>query len=689
MLEQIRQMAYESDKTTILALRIEMRILALLFGIWTSLMVHAGWAQSVDSLQMLYKQGVQAYQQSAYQQAAFELQPVFDRAPEYYGAQGSVAYYLGESLWKLGQEEEALRVLLKGLSAMHKSGRVDPRAADAFIHYVFSDRLISRYRQATWAYLELLRTLDRKLSQEEEKIVTRHVAQMVFLLPEEMKHALFAFKKGKIKTIRPGAGEHLVYWWKAQDPLPATPQNERLQEHLERVVYAENNYAHPGAQAGFDDRGMIYVRLGAPKFTQEVRMLDKGIYKNTMSPFRSALDLNRNEFWSYRHISPTLYYLFVERDGGYRISLPEELIPASMRHASTVQNRWRALLEVWQVIYGQLALMHPDFVEQSIEVDNMMGGAQGQDPSAFVLMNRMRYRRQDKISAQRRDKVAPRVYSESMYVAEHLPVEVRFARFLDERGNTRVHVYWGHNPVTFTPGKSTVDEIEEKGYTDKGRYMVALTALSKRPDYELVDQRRQQYLVSSQEPNLVIRKVGLQGVAPYFHVALQWDVYIAEITEAQKVRVGPRIKVGTFAEDTLQVLQSDPEVLEMSDLVPWLVGAVPENPDSLVWYPFQAISPETRLGLYFEVYHLAFGEDDRTHYRVEYEIIHLEDQKRIAHIAAHTPYEGTSRKSKEYMELDLSHIQQRGPVRIRVTVTDEVTGQQVSRSIDFNLLGSN
>mgnify|MGYP001106961892 FL=1 len=385
---------------------------------------------------------------------------------------------------------------------------------------------------------------------------------------------------------------------------------------------------------------------------------------------------------------PRLYYLFVEKNGYYQIGLPSELVPQSLFHSSYFQYRWAALLETWQIIYGQLALLHPDFVQQSIEVDNMITGITGRsNPDNFVMTRRIHFQRQDQLSAQERDRVAPAVFSSAVDDMENMPVEARLARFLNEAtGKTRIEVFWSLNPAAISPGDQGRRILREKGYAPNGHYLIDLHAMTRTTNYELGDFQRQRYTFSVTDPTLSIQTVTLQSTSAVFHVALQWDVYATEALGNGQYRLGPPFKRGTFRMDTLQALSSNPAQLEMSDLVPMLRGVFAENPDSLVRYPFLAITPETKLGLYFEVYHLQFGSDDRTHYAVEYAIIREKGGREETIVSASTDYTGQNRTAQEYIEVDLQQIPERGHIRVRVMVTDRQSGQQVAREISFNLI---
>ena len=57
----------------------------------------------------------------------------------------------------------------------------------------------------------------------------------------------------------------LRQFWKAQDPTPGTPVNERLIQHLQRMHYVETNFSRTNTQEAIDtDRGRVYITYGPP-----------------------------------------------------------------------------------------------------------------------------------------------------------------------------------------------------------------------------------------------------------------------------------------------------------------------------------------------------------------------------------------------------------------------------------------
>lgn len=655
------------------------------------------WSQEGEALPATFAAGLKAAAAGQHAAAARHFEDVFLVEPAFaVPGKGSAAYWLGWALDQQGAHERALNAWKAGLGALDVAGRVDVRLADAFARRIYRNELQADYARAADAYLDLLAQAGATRDDEESDIVARHVAQMAFLLPDDVAAGAWEEdRRGRLR-LRHGAGAVLVSWWRSQDPQPATQQNERAVEHLERVAYAERYYPYPREAIGFDDRGMIYVRLGPPQNKTSIRLTDRGIEGG--SAWRSGAALNDNEFWSYRHIALPVYYLFVDRGGRYQIGTPEELVPEHLLRATRTagamvggSTRGDALIELWQMIYGQLALHHPDFAARSSEIDDRVAGrVTGTTAETFARVNRMRYRRMDEESAEKRDRAAPRVFSHALVEAEALPVEVRVARFLDDNGTTRTEIYWIHPEGSFSPDSRSRKAFERENVRDTGEYLIALSAVQKDARYRFRDVTRQRYLVRSDAggDGLAVRTLRLSGDTALYHLGLQWDEYLSLGLSADgRVRVGPRFKAGIYRVDSLAALAAGANTLEMSDLMPIFAPDQAKGAgQDLTPYPFSAISPSTALALYFEVYHLAFGAEDRARYTVAYEVERARGGRAQSRIGASSLYTSGSRTAREYVMVDLREWNEKGPVRVTVRITDETTGQQVSRSVGFNVV---
>jgi hypothetical protein len=180
-----------------------------------------------------------------------------------------------------------------------------------------------------------------------------------------------------------------------------------------------------------------------------------------------------------------------------------------------------------------------------------------------------------------------------------------------------------------------------------------------------------------------------------YHLDLQWSQhrYTGEAA-TDDVQPHEELKLCVRRIAGLETLSSEPGVLEMSDLKSIYLGddgglihadAGESTPSTPVAYPFASVTPSTNLGLYFEVYQLMLGADDQVHFTVEYEVERNAGRGKNKQTSASTSYSGDSRRAQESIALDLSEYGEQGSLAIRVTVTDDISKQTVTRVIQFDL----
>ena len=80
---------------------------------------------------------------------------------------------------------------------------------------------------------------------------------VVYIITDEEKRA---FKQLKTDDERQSFVES---FWQRRDPTPDTEENEYRDEHYRRIAYANDHYAS-GIPGWKTDRGMIYIKYGAP-----------------------------------------------------------------------------------------------------------------------------------------------------------------------------------------------------------------------------------------------------------------------------------------------------------------------------------------------------------------------------------------------------------------------------------------
>ena len=133
-----------------------------------------------------------------------------------------------------------------------------------------------------------------------------------------------AFKKLRTDEERQ---QFVEQFWLRRDPTPDTEENEYKEEHYRRIAYANDHYAS-GIPGWKTDRGMIYIKYGAPDEIDShpsggsyERPIEEGGGETSTFPF---------ETWRYRYIdgvgtNTEIEFVDTTMSGEYHIALdPEE-----------------------------------------------------------------------------------------------------------------------------------------------------------------------------------------------------------------------------------------------------------------------------------------------------------------------------------------------------------------------------
>lgn len=684
-----------------------------------------------DSLQVLRK-GRQFVNEGQFERAIRLLRPLFEgfSAARTQDEKQRVAYWLGRAYLGEGQSQEAFSVVREGgEGAMNVGGAVDPQLADMFIQQAMSQDTGRNSEQAARVYLRILgRSGENSLSDANRAIVQRHLREVAVLLPKNIQKQTgisFNLKECEVRSdkdckvsvdLAPDAGDTLIEWWRRQDPLPATRQNERIYEHLQRVVHARKNFSHEGRM---DDRGKVYIRFGEPYRDVSIGMKHVETY--------DAIDtrLRRNVFWTYHHVHSKAYYLFVEIDpNNFQLGGVQDLFPPDMKTggtgtAASARSRGKALAYLYEMedALRQLATFHEDYMGRATAVSDRAAWARdneqyniGQDPvdgpvGDFLQSMESRNKSLDRQNSAERAEKVPQSYTAVSEDLPDLPVASRAARFLTPEGDTRIEMYWSMPTSAFVLTEDLRERIAHE-VGPSSTFMVRAVANLEAENHITQRTRREQFLLesSSERKQAILPTQTFSMVTgdSLFHLAMQWDQY--SIRDAgDRVQTGPVLRRQTDRRDTLRALRNDPETLEMSDLkvltVPDSAPPTAVTSDAAIPYPFKTIRTKAPLALNFQVYHLGMEENGRTRYTVSYGVRQETDGGGFLGLfgggdeqetTTTTTYEGDSRRTDEYIVLNLDDFadDRSGSLDVIVKVTDEVTGQQVERSISLKTIAS-
>lgn len=691
-----------------------------------------------DSLEARLRTGVQAFEDDQPVRAEALFADVFAADRSYISPRhGAVAYWLGAAQEKQEKPDQARQTWRSGHRAVAAEETFDIRLADAYLRTLFATDLDAHRLKAGDLYLDLLRRADAELPPAETQIVRRRAAQTALLMTEDARATISeASLDDEEWTLKPGAGAFLFAWWKKQDAAPATPENERLEEHLQRLAEARKKYAYEARPTGLDDRGETYVRYGPPYQQRSITYNDAGF---VLDVFRfgvnvTSFDFPSNEIWTYPQLHHTAYFIFIEDDGHYTIGSSADLLPDRLTNTSSNSerhlNRAVSALAAMHYIFRDLALYHPDFSRLYTEIANYadwqemnakeyqitgrvppgtemrrVGAGIGQQrfvfssrvfgfgtPSEFVQRTATEQKTLDYQARRVREQALPPQATEVFDELGPLSVTVRTARFLEPDGATRTEVYWGTLTPQLQLGEDHAGEAS----------VVKLTAVEYGTQYDRGAMRSKWYNVgrASSEHGLVVPgALSIKSTSDRYHLGLQWEQYTADLS-GRRLRLGKQLRVATHRVDTLAALNAAPDRLEMSDLKPMVPdegfatsGAALQDAAP---YPFDRIAPDASLMLYFELYHLGFTAADRTRYTVAYDVARRTKRGGLRGLfrgdkadrtTASTTYEGNARTATEQILIDLSDwaVESPGALTVTVRVTDEVTGQQVERSISFDV----
>lgn len=671
-----------------------------------SLSITPALSQSTQPLETTFLEGLAALEKNAFPAAIEQFASIIKHDPTFrHLEKGMAAQWLGQAYLASSDTTQALHAWQRGLDSLAARHSVDATLCDLFARTVFDHRLEEAYPQAAQAYLDLLAHAESFESLQDRQIVERHIAQLLPLLSEANHQRVVPVEQPEetgYLALTPGASRFLTAWWRGQDVIPATTRNERLEEHLARVAKATQRYPFAYHPSGFDDRGAVFVRLGPPPIEEVITYQDSRLLEILSEPntrvILSSSDMPKNEVWYYPGLDESGLYVFIRRSGRYQLGSTTDLMPQRL----AMLGPYRAPLKVVamiQYLNQTLGEIHPYYASRYAggvsdiliyrRFNRWRMDTSTLSPSSRlsgVLTNAVREINDDDYNQERdRADFMPQQHTNLFDDLEKLlPVAFRYARFLDLDGTTRTEIFWSHPPATFNEGGG----------------FVTFSALQKTDDFRQRHFSTQRYVPTEAEQRgeAYVYTYAARGDTGRYHLFLQWD---QERRTANPEESTSRTQyLNVFKVDSLTALSGNPGALEMSDLVPTL--DLEPNEEALssdtaryavTPYPLPTLNAAFPVALYFEVYHLTYGPDDQTHYKVSYEIYRREKgtvwrlfRDKEERTTASTTYVGTSRTAKEHIIVDLSETGGEGALKVTVRVTDEVSGQQVERSIDFDYI---
>lgn len=658
-----------------------------------------------------------------------QIEPVFIDS-----ARGSACYLLGEVLLKTKSAEVAFDSVSRGLEKLSANDLFDLHLAGAFAKLAIQLEREKQYEQVTAVFYQIL---EGARLPRHEATLTRLYEQSKFLLSPEQQNEFEKMREAP-HANRP-AGQVLRQFWRSRDATPATLLNERLIEHLQRVEHALKFHAN-SLPRGFDDRGMIYVKLGKPSGAASAGISGRDV--------RSNYSFKANEVWFYSFIDPELYFPFVHQQDKRGYVLVDGIEQAIT--GSPAASKWRSMvprtasrdslgrsgnvgmtsdtpeIDTRIYFYKQLAIASPIFYDRVNELESLLLQRQYEPtplPAAYYTqmavthMTSLDYR-EDSF----REQVTP-VEVTNILTAEPLPLVFRMARFLEPDSSTRVEIYLGMRRRDF----ALKQNLERKTMMVKMSTTVEDATFwpVAEPQTAIVLPTFAAAVDSTSDANpdksAVVEMLTVKTNLDTFYISGEVGGWLTSVSSQPQLalsnEVAPEARLYLNSEKLLRLasfrsrqqtalhLEENQRQHFMSDLqLSRQIHTREDSPSTskenliIEPYPFQRVERRQPLFLYFEIYGLSLAEDGTTNYRIAYEAEQINKKKNIwtamksllgrkqsGLVELESDYAGNSRNVNEWISLDLKALTS-GAAKLNVTVTDLHTGKVSRRWIDFDLI---
>ncbi|RMD96780.1 MAG: GWxTD domain-containing protein, partial [Calditrichaeota bacterium] len=150
--------------------------------------------------------------------------------------------------------------------------------------------------------------------------------------------------------------QFIAQYWRAYNPNPLLPQNDRLLDHVRRCAFARKHFPAP-APPYIDDRGIYYIKYGKPTIRyvdpggfRRISLFSPGIYEQIEQFYTMGTappqnySVPANESWGYENVSPNFVVHFVWKGQTYkRVKSLSEILRSRKR--SNMAWQWSDLIK--------------------------------------------------------------------------------------------------------------------------------------------------------------------------------------------------------------------------------------------------------------------------------------------------------------------------------------------------------
>lgn len=588
-------------------------------------------------------------------------------------------YEQGDSLRNAGDWKTALKSWWAGRNELELQGTSDPRMGISFIELATEQNVTQYYGSASNMYLW---GFSQEILPRAQHVVIEEAKR---LLPLLEKQTADAWQK-RIASQDSSLAQDIRLFWLEKDPRPTTPANERLVEHWLRIAWARKHFTkNRNSVYGCDDRGIIYVKYGAPDRTKAGLFGTSGASKLELmrwveDPLKRLKIQTENpspeyEVWLYHNIGTQepAVFLFSQRDGTGSFGLRAGI-------------EWLSKNYIYQFMYYADLMSFADFFyDRYTQLEHIWQWERDRGrnaPNPRLLKGIFELNKfTDKVDPVRKyAKVANSDFEERLAPVAVYPTAIRL---LNARGRPQLAVIAVSSPKLQA---AAVHNTSERILAIPD-YRVQHTLIVR--DESLREISRQRETVSRLLENLSV--FVLKHEAKAFHYTLAAEAFAAS-AEAESASEQPAqlLAAGKTFFRTGPPLLGHADSLEVSDLI--LGIELPPEKRTSQW-PFPVLPARKFLSteplrVYLEVYNLKRARDGLAHYTIEFSAVKLDKQNKLnqreQQIALTFSFEGSETTSKEHFGIDISNLQP-GEYELMARVRDSVTDREKTRRAKFTI----
>jgi GWxTD domain-containing protein len=510
------------------------------------------------------------------------------------------------------------------------------------------------------------------------------IALLKKLAPEE-RYSYFAAQYFMSKYQRKAylslpTAERRAEWferfWIDIDPTPATPENERKEEHEKRAALARKLFGMSKAP-GWDRRGETLIRYGLPG--NRTQTWGTVSFSGLSAP---------GEIWYYQSLDMLVQFRNVNLKGEY-IFYNDPVGRSSRRELERNQNV-SALMK-----YGVLTEIFPTQFMSPDEVKDLVDFNPDEIDYMASVDSRM-YTLQDRIAKIEQEKVLEAI--NNFFAA----LDERPTIYSFELNQKLLPLYF--DVASFRGGERTLRaEISFEVPTSELKFVQKEGALAADVEFKIVVRDVEMNEVASaadtirptvtgdwltdkgpRPPSLVPAQIVLALEPGYYRVGIEARDRISKRRAAYRTNIELTPYAASPSVSDIQFASSIRETEANQDFVKGNLQVVP--------HPSHAYRKPNPLWMYFELYGLDTDPEGLAYYRVEYRIIPLEKRRRgpvleetSSAISSSFETSGYGATQPQRLSVATENLWE-GRFRFIVTVTDRRSFRTATKWEDFSIV---